>query len=307
MKNYFTYLKYFVLFIWFFFPLSCAQKPPSKKWETPRPEITKKTIPEKEKKAEPIEPKIGEEEGEIEGPKFEPKKGPPLDYAIFLTYYNRKDNSDMAYISGGYFTMQEAPDNKNIRPAKEVNLPGFYIDIYEITNQQYSLFNFEHTSNSASNCNLCPVTEVTWQEADSYCKWAGKRLPSEAEWEKAARGSKRRKWPWGNSPQNDRANVLGGLDLFSQKMGPKPVGSFPKGASPFGVFDMAGNVWEWTSSFYLPYNNMSSADIRYKKRYKTLRGGSWKNVIDKASATFRHPVSPDTSLPNVGFRCAKDA
>ena len=183
MKNYFNYLKYFILFILLISPFSCAKKPPSKKWGTLPPEITKKTIPEKGKKAEP-------EEGEIEKPKIEPGKSPPADYAIFLTYYNRKDNSDMAYIPGGYFAMQEPPNNKNIRPAKEVNLSGFYIDIYEITNQQYSLFNFEHTRNSVSNCNLCPVTEVNWREADNYCKWAGKRLPSEAEWEKAARGSK---------------------------------------------------------------------------------------------------------------------
>ncbi len=305
MNNYNKYFFYFSLAILFIFLPSCAKKVPPKHERKPPHKILKKP---KRKEVTPAEPKIIEEEAE---PEKEEVPAVPIVFKL-PSYFNKKDASDMALIPGGYIVLKDDPNNENESPAVELYVSDFYIDIYEITNRQYKLYKENFENSFSSDCDLCPVTDVTWHEAENYCMWAEKRLPAEAEWEKAARGTQQLKWPWGNSPKKNRANLLGNTDSYSNEeppSGPLPVGSFPKGASIFGVFDLAGNVWEWTSSFYLPYNNGQktfSPDIRYKKQYKVLRGGSWKNTFNHARTTFRHSVYPDLKLPNVGFRCVKD-
>ena len=291
------YIKYFALIMILVFPISCAKIVPTKKSKKPPKVIIKK--PSKEemiKEPEPSKKKV--------------KKIIPGLPAILPTYFNKKDGSDMAYLQGGDFTMGDNLGEKNERPAAKVFVPAFFIDIYEITNAQYKLFDNQYESYPASECDLCPVTGITWQEAKKYCKWAGKRLPTETEWEKAARGTQPVKWPWGDSSRKNAAKILENEESQSNAespAGPVPVGSFPQGASVFGVFDMAGNVWEWTDSLYLPYKNNLDLDVRFQKQYRVLRGGSWKNILENTRTTFRHPLSPDTKLPNIGFRCARDA
>lgn len=319
MNNYNKFFISFTVILLFIFPLSCAKRVPPKLKAKRPPEILKKPSPKKtKKKVEPIGPEIieGEIVERVKPKKKEEKARTPEVQKLVIklpSYFNKKDSSDLAFIIGGYHKIRDDNNDKSERPALELYVPGFYIDIFEITNRQFRSFKDDFKNSFAENCDLCPATGVTWEEAENYCRWAEKRLPSETEWEKAARGVQQLKWPWGNYPKKNKANVLGGLDSNSNKgrtAGPLPVGSLPEGASIFGVFDMAGNVWEWTNSYYLPYNKdnkILSPDIRYKKQYKVLRGGSWKNTFDNARTSFRHPVSPDIRLPNVGFRCAKDA
>ena len=295
------YIKCFALIMILVFPISCAKIVPTKKRKkTSRVIIRKPSKKEILKKPEPRKKKETKRAKKI-------ITGLP---AILPTYFNKKNGSDMAYLHGGNFIMGDNLGEKNERPAAKVYVPAFFIDIYEITNAQYKAFNNHFEGNPTSECNLCPVTGITWEEAKSYCKWAGNRLPTENEWEKTARGTQQLKWPWGNSSRKDVANILENEEFRSNAetpAGPVPVGSFPQGASVFGVFDLTGNVWEWTNSLYLPYINSLDLDIRYQKQYRVLRGGSWKNILENSRTTFRHPISPDTKLPNIGFRCARDA
>ncbi len=314
------YIKYLALIMLLVFPLSCAKTVPTKKRKKTAKIIIKKPAVEKIliKKKKRRKPQV-EEEIIIEEPGPREKRAKRIERrgkiipglpAILPTYFNKKDSSDMAFVQGGYFIMGGNEGGKNERPASEVHVPAFFIDIYEVTNTRYKLFNDEFESTAAVDCDFCPVTGITWQEAESYCKWAGKRLPTEAEWEKTARGTQQLKWTWGNSPKKNTANILENKEPQSKakhRTGPVPVGSFPRGVSIFGVFDMTGNVWEWTDSFYSPYKNNLDHDVRYQSQYRVLRGGSWGNIPENARTTFRHPVPSDTRLPNIGFRCVKDA
>jgi formylglycine-generating enzyme required for sulfatase activity len=135
-----------------------------------------------------------------------------------------------------------------------------------------------------------PVVSVTWYEAAAYCAWAGGRLPSEAEWERAARGTERRKYAWGNEPPDaSRANYA------ETKVGaPTPVGLFPRGATLEGIHDLAGNVWEWT------------ADSYEAGKYRVVRGGSWVDRSRNLRAAIRYRIEPESRSVDVGFRCARE-
>src|SRR5205807_3166708 len=161
----------------------------------------------------------------------------------------------MVYVPGGDFTMGRDDGDEYERPAHKVTVKPLFIDANEVTRQQYQ--DFVNKTGHAAPANWTnkhfpggtgnwPVTDVTWDDANAYAKWAGKRLPREEEWEFAARGTDGRRYPWGNDWQAGSANA----DNSSKSLA--DVGSY-KGASPYGVMDMVGNAWEWTASRFVAY------------------------------------------------------
>ncbi len=192
-------------------------------------------------------------------------------------------------------------------PAHSVMVPAFEIDKYEVTMGEYFLFmnatgkpaprEFE---NPRLNQPRQPVVSVTWKDARDYCLWAKKRLPTEAEWEKAARGSDARRYPWGNEPDALNANIRGKGDNFRNT---SPGGKFPEGASPYGVMDMSGNVWEWTKDLYQPYPGNKYDNDFYNKNFKVIKGGSWNSSLDLVRPAVRGNALPDQKKNYIGFRC----
>ena len=198
---------------------------------------------------------------------------------------------------------------------RKVYLGAYYMDIYEVTNMQYKEFVDATGSRppvhwgggeiSAGREND-PVTHVNWYDAGRYCLWKGKRLPTEAEWEKGARGTDGRDYPWGNDFDPMKANTgdTGIGDLA-------PVGRFEAGKSPYGIHDMSGNVWEWTADWYKPYPGSTYMSKDYGEKYKVLRGSSWGGVGHYAFSYFyrtsyRLYINPEGNYPDAGFRCIKD-
>ena len=216
-------------------------------------------------------------------------------------------------------------------PKHVVFLDSYYIDQHEVTNRDYAVF-VEATDSAPPGLWATagfddpdqPVVGVTWFDADAYCSWAGKRLPTEAEWEKAARGTDDLVFPWGNTWDQSRlhsADAMSISPLLSYdewmnwvegnglSMRPVKVGSFPSGASPYGAMDMAGNVWEWVadwhgSSYYLesPAKNPQGPPSGNRK---VLRGGAWDVARVAVYTWFRETFMPPQDGSAVtGFRCA---
>jgi formylglycine-generating enzyme required for sulfatase activity len=221
-----------------------------------------------------------------------------------------EDRAEMVLVPAGEFWMG-SDESADEQPRHRVGLDAYYIDKYEVTNAFYKRF-MEATgraapgywNNTSFNGESQPVVGVSWHDADAYCKWAGKRLPTEAEWEKAARGTDGRKYPWGEQWDSSRANA-------GDKLGKTaPVGSYPSGASPYGVHDMAGNVWEWVADWYdkdyykrSPERNPTGPDSGWNK---VLRGGSWYDDPFFALRTAsRGNVTPVLRNDLIGFRCAR--
>jgi formylglycine-generating enzyme required for sulfatase activity len=152
-----------------------------------------------------------------------------------------------------------------------------------------------------------PVTNVSWHDADAYCGWAGERLPSEAEWEKAARGEHGSEFPWGDKWAPGKSNT--GAESWDD--GVAPVGSYPTDKSPYGVFDMAGNVSEWVEDWYEPYPGTDYKSDAFGKKFKVLRGAAWGREGHYAMHQFqrgayRFYLDPNSMYEDVGFRCAKN-
>ncbi|MEW6733152.1 MAG: bifunctional serine/threonine-protein kinase/formylglycine-generating enzyme family protein [Acidobacteriota bacterium] len=214
----------------------------------------------------------------------------------------------MVLIPAGKFMMGN-DGSEYERPEHEVTMQTFYIDKQEVTNGEYYEF-VKATKHSPPphwvNGNFpageakYPVTNVSWDDASAYAKWASKRLPTEAEWEYAARGTEKRLYPWGNeySPENSNSKD-------AKKNSPEPVGSRTQGASPFGVLDMAGNVWEWTADEFYTYPGNDSTANPSLKGLKIIRGGSFKSDKENLTTYFRQMIGADKADTALGFRCAK--
>ncbi|MBM7846496.1 SUMF1/EgtB/PvdO family nonheme iron enzyme [Herpetosiphon giganteus] len=217
----------------------------------------------------------------------------------------------------------------NDSPVRRIRLQAYDIDVYPVTNAQYKAFieaeGYQskelwdidgwawvietgrrcprYWTDSRFNKPNYPVVGVSWFEADAYARWAGRRLPTEAEWEKAARGTTGYYWPWGNafSPYNVNSS-----DSAVYINGTTPIGIYPAGQSPFNVYDMAGNVSEWTSDWYQPYDPAhSSADTHYGHYFKVRRGGGWGWDQDFVRCTCRNASPRTADYAVIGFRCVK--
>lgn len=225
----------------------------------------------------------------------------------------------MVYVPDGYFQMGgDVSLAEEEKPAHQVYLKDFLIDRYEVSNKDYEVF-LQDTGHQVPkywyderfNDPVHPVVGVSWEDAAAYAKWADKRLPTEAEWEKAARGTLGLIWPWGSEreqefPLSRYLNINGKNDAFEYT---SPVDHFILGISPFRVYNMAGNVWEWCQDWYGPDYYKHSQEINppgaQTGTYKVLRGGSWVNKIYNVKTTKRIRNYPHVKLNTYGFRCAK--
>jgi formylglycine-generating enzyme required for sulfatase activity len=245
-----------------------------------------------------------------------------MQYSLFSKTSRLGDApNEMILIPAGEFIMGTDIRLSDEGPQHKVTLPAFYIDKYEVTNLQYKKFNDEtHRRSPRHFRNRTfpegkadhPVTYVSWEDAKAYCEWAGKRLPTDEEWEKAARGTDGRMFPWGDEFDIAKANTPLRWQQAGQFGDTTPVGAFEAGKSPYGLYDVSGNVWEWTASWYKAYPGNDKPSESYGERYKTLKGGSWFDCSFYACgisapvfnrAFFAKRVKNDS----FGFRCAKDA
>jgi iron(II)-dependent oxidoreductase len=241
---------------------------------------------------------------------------------------------EMASIPAGEFIM--GTDSKRVdefnKPQHQVSTQAYQIDKYPVTNVEYAKFivatkhrpplDWENGTIPDGKL-LHPVTMVSWYDAQAYCRWEGKRLPTEVEWEKAARGTDGRRWPWGNKMDPAKLNTYYHVGSTTEVM------RYANSVSPYGVFDMAGNVSEWTASDFTPYEGSKAARDVFKPKmtqavtakdeamkvadlvevkgvYKVRRGGSWKSDPFSTSSYHRNYSMPHYASDFFGFRCVQD-
>lgn len=210
----------------------------------------------------------------------------------------------MMLVPAGEFTMgRDAAENKEM-PAHTVYLDAYYMDTYEVTYARYEV---------CMNAGACPTTHIrsgsdlpvntNWFESEAYCKWRGARLPTEAEWEKAARGTDNRTYPWGEGIDCSYANY------WKCKGGPTKVGSYEKGKSPYGIYDLAGNVAEWVADWFSEtyyHNSLFSNPLGPQTgQEKVRRGGAWYFSEDSLRVSSRFGNDPSQSVDAFGFRCVR--
>jgi Tol biopolymer transport system component len=261
----------------------------------------------------------------------------PAEASLGDTWTRAADGMEMVYVPSDSFEMGSTVDQideamslcdqypdaygKCVRRRFEVELPqhsvaldGFWLDRTEVTNAQYALCveagqcqPSRLANDEAYNQDDSPVAGIPWADAADYCTWAAGRLPTEAEWEYAARGPEGSIFPWGEAFDCTGGNLdekITGCDEGYD--GPSPVGSFPDGASWCGALDLAGNVWEWVADFYGPYpaEQQENPTGPATGTERLLRGGSWGYLPAFVRTAYRYPVPPDADYLAVGFRCA---
>ncbi|MBI4672367.1 MAG: formylglycine-generating enzyme family protein [Chloroflexi bacterium] len=222
-------------------------------------------------------------------------------------------DTPMLDIPAGSFQMGSDAGTADSKPPHKVDVAAFMLDQLEVTNGDFKKFvdatgyktDAEKEDQKAWTAYVegkenHPAVKISWNDANEFCKWVGKRLPTEAEWEYAARGAKNLGFPYGNDfdpkKQNGKESGLRGTAV---------VGSYPAGASPFGVLDMAGNVWEWTSTKAEHYPGNTTDSKLYGDNNYILRGGGWFDAENFLTAYYRNSGVPTTANDDLGFRCAK--
>lgn len=242
---------------------------------------------------------------------------PKQDYSLYKTVVG-DDGREMVEIPAGQFRMGGTEGDPDEAPEHPVYLDSYWIDKKEVTQGEYQQYVnmtkqgkpfipvFEDDISKITKPEL-PVVGVSWRDAVEFCKWAGKRLPTEAEWEKAARGEARRRYPWGDEFGVGRANTDGAEDGFKYLA---PPGSFEQGRSVYGIYDLTGNVAEWVSDTYdehyygkSPYRNPAGPP---DGEVKVIRGGSWRETAHGARIAKRFQAKLLRTDSTIGFRCAKD-
>ncbi|MFN8466645.1 MAG: bifunctional serine/threonine-protein kinase/formylglycine-generating enzyme family protein [Caldilineaceae bacterium] len=233
----------------------------------------------------------------------------PVSATAGMTRINAIDGATYVFVPAGEFSMGSTSGNADEQPVHPVMLDSFWIMQTEVTNGEYRRC-VEAGACAAPRGDrwndpafaTYPVVRVTWEDANRYAAWAGGRLPTEAEWEKAARGTNGGAYPWGDDIPD--ASLLNFIE--SSKGAPQPVGSYPAGASPYGVLDLAGNVEEWVADWYQPdYYSQLPADNPPGPEtgvLRGLRGGSFKVDRNAVRATYRSGYPPDARLESAGFR-----
>jgi len=231
-----------------------------------------------------------------------------MEKVINITTFNTGGSvstEKMVFLEGGYFLM----GNNEVReeaPEEEVYVEPFWMDIYPVTVADYKKY-IEATNaplprywyDPMFNGPDQPIVGISWFEASSYAQWAGKMLPSEKEWEFAARGKENRKYPWGNTPPDTlHCNFQNYLGM------PSIVTMHEEGCSPEGIFDLAGNVMEWTRDYFLPYPiARSHPDTVPNTPLRVVRGGCWNSNAEEVTCTARKGLFPESRLNTIGFRC----
>ena len=230
-------------------------------------------------------------------------------------YLWSKDSSIMVYVPPGVFSMGSNDGGSDERPVHEVELAGFYIDKYEVSWRQWKLSQLPYSKSPVDRLRKPrapdwgivdeqPALNVSWHDAIAYADWVGKRLPSEAEWEKAARGTDGRRFPWGDEPPTAeramwRENPLAAVSTA-------PVDCCAEGASPYGALNLAGNVYEWCLDVYekdfyarSPRENPVN---RGDGRFRVLRGGAFVLEAEDLRSAYRYRLLPEDRTPYIGFR-----
>jgi formylglycine-generating enzyme required for sulfatase activity len=240
--------------------------------------------------------------------------------SIGQTWTSSRDNSVLVCIPAGEFTMgidkaetyHTATDDET--PKHTVNLDAFWIDRTEVTNAQYKqcvqagkCMASDFASESKYMGDTQPVIGMEWEDAANYCQWVGRQLPSEAQWEKAARGTDGRLYPWGDQKPTCDITVYAPkpTDHGCGQETTWPVGSKPQGASPYGALDMGGNVFEWVQDTYAGYPGTTYQDPQYGQGFHIVRGGSWFEDARYVTTTLRQKHMQGASYTDVGFRCVR--
>jgi formylglycine-generating enzyme required for sulfatase activity len=232
------------------------------------------------------------------------------------TVSNKAHDSSMVLVPAGEFTMGSMAGDPDEQPVRKVYLDAFWIDKDQLSVGKYGTFLDATSHQTPADWDIMskpmnqkrPVVNVDWTDADAYCRWAGKRLPTEAEWEKAARGTDGRTYPWGNQlPTDFHANMK--KEVWNNHVVLTPVGFFEAGKSPYGIYDMAGNVWEWVNDWYSkdyyktgPLRNPTGPT---KGDYNVVRGGSWGSSPKDLRSSDRESRLPSFGSLGTGIRCAK--
>ncbi|HMU30725.1 MAG: formylglycine-generating enzyme family protein [Nitrospira sp.] len=248
---------------------------------------------------------------------------PPSAFPVSQTEFhavtiNSSKSAPMAFIPAGEFAMGSDRGQDDEQPVHRVLVKAFYLETHEVTVARYAAFLMSQKADPPFKWNEAtsgaheskPVAGVNWYDARDYCRWIGRRLPTEAEWELAARGTEGRMYPWGDAqPTRSHANAghtkWHGYDTLTN------VGQFELGKTPNGVYDLAGNLWEWVADWYdatyYQFSQRENPSGPSAGPLRALRGGAWNNDAKTIRSANRAGYAPDARRNDVGFRCAKDA